>query len=58
MKKAFSLIICLLLCMQLTGTEVFLVDAESTKVLFEDGFSYTEFGDVGLYEENGAWERE
>ena len=58
MKKAFSLIICLLLCLQLAGTEVFLVDAESTKILYEDDFSYTEFGSVSLYEENGAWERE
>ena len=58
MKKALSMIICMLLCIQLPGTGVFSVDAESTKVLFEDDFSYTEFGAVGLYDENGAWERE
>lgn len=58
MKKVFSIVICLLLCIQLTGTEVFLVDAEGGKVLYEDEFSYTEFGAVGLYDENGAWERE
>lgn len=43
MKKALSILICLLLCVQLVGAELLSAEAEGVTLLFEDSFTYASF---------------